>query len=306
MKLRPIITIIILLFAPGMLFASEAENILRKAQTAEKNVSYKGIKVAKVHFGKKVTASKLKVIHQKPDKTRTEYFSPETVAGTVVIRDGCDYWRYHPAGKIWEPLNIKKIQPADGVCDSAFKNYDVEIIGKGEAANRPAYIIRAIPKYRGEPAHRLWIDCEHYIVLGTQAISPSGVVVSSSHFSSVEINPAKIDDGLFRVPEVSKHRKTPGNQPDFKALEPSYLPKGYKLTGISQLTLNGMVCSHLQFSNGANIISLFQRRASDSIKPPCVNGKVLHVYTWSSGGMLFTLVGNISSAELQKIAKSVR
>ena len=75
---------------------------------------------------------------------------------------------------------------------------------------------------------------------------------------------------------------------------------------MSYMDVQGNCCVHLQYSNGVNTISLFERRDSRESAPVTVKGKVTHALTWAHEGILYTLMGNIADSELHKIAKSTR
>jgi len=114
-----------------------------------------------------------------------------------------------------------------------------------------------------------------------------------------------ISPALFKI--SGKIRPAPKNpiHVGFKILKPSFLPKGYRLVGCSCATFDDISCAHMQFSNGANTISLFQRRAGREAPPAPVHSKVTHVLTWAHSGMQFTLMGDLPRPQLRKIADSV-
>lgn len=289
----------------GIAFAATAAEVLKRAEVADRYVSYRGMKLATVQFGRDATRATLKVVHLKPDKTRTEYFAPSLLAGVVMLQDGSEFWRYHPKDKVWEHVGLCGGVSSDDVNRCALSNYEVRMVGTDQIAGRSAYVLIATPRRRGETVRRLWIDREHYLVMGVQAESPDGSVLHSSRYTSVDFNPPDISPSLFKVSGKVKRPPAGSKSAGFKAARPSYLPKGYRLVGVSCLSVNGCVSSHTRFSNGVNTISLFQHRSDAESPATQLRSKVASVITWAREGMRFTLMGDISKAELQKMADSI-
>ena len=73
---------------------SEAADALARSVSAPREVSYKGAKIAQVFHSGRSTQVRAKVYHRKPDKTRTEYIAPPSVAGTIILDIGQDRWQY--------------------------------------------------------------------------------------------------------------------------------------------------------------------------------------------------------------------
>jgi negative regulator of sigma E activity len=246
------------------------------------------------------------VIHLKPNKTRTDFFSPIQMAGTVVLQDGVSAWKFIPCENAWEPIPPCRMFQGDCACDCALQNYAARIVGSEDVAGRPTYVLYVSPKRCGEPVRRLWIDREHYLILGTQIETPDGFVLNSSRFVSIQINPSDISPAIFKVDGKVKAPEKAACGLGFKVLTPSYLPQGYHLAGMSRIMISGVSCAHLQFSNGVNLISFFQRKAEDNAAPPKLDCRVTNVLRCSRSGLQFTLVGNVPSTELRKIADSAR
>lgn len=298
-------TLIALTFLPAVVFGESATEVLKRAEVADQQVSYRGIKIATFRFNGRRTASTFKVVHMVPDLTRMEFFSPAPLSGMVVIQDGPTSWRLCPGAGYWEKSECQSIPPVGIVYQEALKNYDLHITGSDVIAGRPTYVIHALPKSRAEAAHRVWIDKSCFLVMGTQIESPHGSIVNSSRYSSIQINPGDISHSLFKVNGKVKCQPKPGTM-TMKLVKPSYLPKGYKLVAVSRMSINGACCAHMQFSNGANSISLFQRKAHCESPQKSIKSKMTNVITWAHKGVLFTLMGSISRAELHKIADSTR
>ncbi|MCX8053004.1 MAG: MucB/RseB C-terminal domain-containing protein [Armatimonadetes bacterium] len=287
-------------------FGASPAELLRRSEEADKRVSYRGIKKATLAFGDRVTVAMMKVIHLKPDLTRTIYFSPAAMAGIVVIRDGPEGWKYDPKKDVWEPIGRCNMQCGEMILREALRNYDIRLIGTDRVAGRDAYVLHALPKFRTELAHRMWVDCEHFLIVGTQTETYSGTVIRSSRYLTLQINPSDINPDLFRVRGRISRPSADVCSPDFKFVKPSYLPKGYRLEATRYFSLKGSACVHLQFTNGVNTISIFQHKAGKEEFHQKIESKVTNVLTWTRDGIQFTILGDLPRAELQKIADSVK
>lgn len=294
-----------MLLTPALVFAANVDELLQKSETAEKYVSYRGTKVATFHFAGGLLSAKFKVVHLLPNKTRTEFFTPTALSGIIVIQNGPKFWKYYPRHDEWEESSIPIVIPAETIHQETLRNFDLHLVGTDTIAGRPTYIVFAVPHNRLDSARRVWIDKDCYLIIRSQMETPHGTVVNSSRFTNIEINPKDIPASAFKVTgKVRQARKTV--EKHFSVIKPSYLPKGYKLVGISRMSVNGYCSAHLQFSNGANVISLFQRKASKEAPLSPVKSKVTNVLTWAHNGIRFILMGDVPVSELRKIAVSTK
>ena len=295
----------LLLATTGALAATPAELLLR-SEEADKHVDYRGIKNVTLVLGEQTTVATVKVLHLKPNLTRSVYFSPAELAGTVVIRNGNREWKYRPREDAWEPTGPCPMPGGETVRRSILGSYDVRLVGTERVAGREAYVLQAVPKSHGAHTHRVWVDREYYLVLGTQIETDSGAVLRSSRYLSLQINPGDIDRRLFRVEGKIKPTARPAADPGFRVMKPSYLPKGYRLEATECLSINGCSCVHSRFTNGVNTVSIFQHKATSQTPSASVDCRVTNSLTWTRGGMRLTIMGDLPRPELQKIADSVR
>jgi len=300
------LALVALLFAGPGVFGATPGDLLRRAEEADKHVDYRGIKTVTVAFGGENAVVRMKVVHLKPDRTRTVYFAPALLAGIIVIRDGPDGWRYYPKEDVWEPIGHCGLPCGDAVRREALRNYDIRLVGTERVAGREAYVIHALPRYRGEAAHRMWVDQQCYLVIGMQTETSSGTVLRSSRYVSLQIDPSDIDASLFEVRGKIKPAARKASAPGFKVMKPSYVPDGYRLVATASLCVNGCACSHLQFANGVNTISIFQHKAGKDAPAQKVESKVTNTLTWTRDGMEFTIMGDLPRPELKKIADSTK
>jgi len=289
---------------PAVLMAADPAELLRKAEMADKYVSYRGTKSAIVYFNGKMANSCMKVVHLKPDKTRTDFFSPAQLAGVILIHDSDSTWKYSPKKRVWESVSSCVKFNSDEICREVLENFNLTLLDSDVVANRPAYVVLAEPRVENGPSRRMWIDKEYFLVLATEVQTNQGSVVNASKFVRIEMNPPDISPSVFQV--NGKVEKVKRQCKRFRTILPGYLPKGYKFVGSSSLVVGGRCCAHLRFTNGANTISLFQREYDKEAPMQRINSKVTNVLTWARGGILFTLIGDVPSSEMKKIAQETR
>ena len=285
--------------------APAAAEVLRRSEAADRFVSYRGMKIVKFYVPS-VQTVKLKVVHLKPDETRTDYFAPPALAGVTVIQDGDNLWRYLPCRCVWERSRLGRPLPEDMIRRAALANYDLRLAGTDVVAGRPAYVIRAYPKHPGERAHQVWIDKRYYVTIATEADSPDGYVINSSRYTKIEFNPGDISPSVFKVTGKIKPVRKTAAPVKFKILGPRYIPRGYAQVSMSTLSVNGHTSVCMQFSNGADTISFFERPVNCRCKVPVIHSRYTRVMTWTRRNMAYTLIGDLSYAELHKIANSIK
>jgi outer membrane lipoprotein-sorting protein len=285
----------------GAVHGASAVEIARRARSADELVSYRGTKAVCVTVNGKSACSVIKVVHMRPDMTRKEYFSPSECAGMIVIGYGSDTWKYDPHSRLWEQVHSLFLKSSDGV----FDNYDVQLVGSESVAGRDAYVIKAVPKHAGDSLHKVWVDKKSYVMLRTQVQTAAGTALSSSKFTTIAIEPGDISRAAFAVAGKVRNVSAPASV-DFVVRRPSYLPRGYKMVGLANAIVTAHVCAHLQFSNGVDTISLFERKSDRGATELRTPRRLTTMMTWARGGVLYTLVGDISRLELHKIATSIK
>ena len=304
MRKKVLPLLICVLLSQGVVHGANAVSITRRAHDADKQVSYRGTKAICVTVNGKMACSVVKVVHMKPEMTRKEYFSPPAVAGMIVIEKNSKTWKYTPRSHRWETVPSMCPNATQTCSDRLFDNYNVQLVGSDKVAGRDAYVIKAVPKNAGDSQHKVWVDKKCYLTLGTQVQTATGTVLTSSKFTSITVDPRDISSDAFVVKKIE-----PTSMPahvDFAIRKPSYLPKGYRIVGKAEVTVTHRCCAHLQISNGVNTISLFERRCNKECSALCTPHNLPTMMAWTKRGVHFTLVGDISRVEMQKIASSIK
>ncbi|HOK54567.1 MAG TPA: MucB/RseB C-terminal domain-containing protein [Armatimonadota bacterium] len=288
----------------GIYAAMDPAEIVRKSQNADKYVSYRGLKYADITIDKKTVRAHFKIVHRKPDHTRTEYFQPAELAGIISIDKGSDSWRYLPAQQKWQH---NKWELAPQRIDLALKNYNAVSAGKEKICGRSAYVIKLIPKKKGNPSETIWVDDKYFLVLKSELRNSSGTPVSVSAFREISFEPTDIKDSAFAVPVNVKPPNNPVPDLGFKVVKPKYIPKGYSFVQTTTVPVTKDVyAAHLMYTNGINTISIFERKRDKNSDKWDDRGNMANVVRFDHGQVTFTIIGDISKAELQKIANSLK
>lgn len=286
--------------------AQDPLDIVKKSENADKNVSYRGFKYADLLVGGKTVRATFKVLHRKPDETRIDYFEPSELAGIITIERGSESWRFIPSQQQWL---ANKWELAPQRLNLALKNYNVVDRGRDAVAGRSVRVLEIVPKKRGNPSEKIWIDVEHYLVLKSELRNSSGVPVSVSSFNKIEFNPKDIKDSAFKVPKGVKPPNNPVPQLGFTVVKPKYIPKGYSFVQMSTIPVDkDIYAAHLMYTNGINTISIFERKrgAKTTDQSDSRLGQVANIIRFDRGNITFTIIGDISKKELQKIADSLK
>jgi len=282
--------------------AEDALDLVRRSQSADRTVSYRGLKYADIWIAGRVIRAHFKIVHSKPDRTRTEYFAPSELAGIITIDRGTESWRFLPNQRKWQHY---KWELAPGRLDLALANYRVVPAGQATVAGRPAAILQLVPKKRGNPSLTIWVDARHYVVLKTESRNASGAPTTISAFRQITFEPNDIPASAFEArPDV----KVPGNPvryPKVPVVKPRYVPKGYSFVNVSIVQVGKQDAWHLMYTNGINTISIFERerggKDTGNWKPGIANLTRL-----DQGNTTFTIISDIDKRELRKIADSLR
>ncbi len=310
---------------------------LRSAANAPRRVSYQGTKTVTVWAGT-VQASQVRVYHQAPDQTRLEYLAAGNQPERIVVITGRAETDFIPSTNQF----VRRQAPAADeagltrqVLPQILENYHIQFEGAETVAGRPTRIIDVRSKFPGRPHLRIWVDTQSRLILRFERYGPAGALREASAFLSIQLNPALSPD-LFMVtppPGAQVETRPPGGpggggggrltmeqiarRVGFVPQLPAYLPSGYRLAGSRVSTIRGAPTAAFAFTDGISTLTLFESRGA--IAPPASGRRVrvgssdgtvvprgvatlLH---WNSGGISFTLVGDVSQDELVRVGASV-
>ena len=326
------------LAAPAFAAPSEgdAAGLLRASINASRSVSYIG-QLETIRFSaSKASATIVRIEHRAPDRTRRWYLAPDALYGDYIITRSTTTWQFDTRrARVTTSSNpLLDVNLAAGnTLGLLYGNYRAVPAGGEIVAGRPTTSLVLINKYTGERVARIWIDTRTKLVLRKETFHADGSIATSSRFEELRYT-EKIPEDIFstNVPEgytqvTEAEREAPSldlervsREAGFKPASPADLPEGFALVGSSVETVNGVKTVHLNYSDGLRTLSLFENAVGAEAdfggeKPRSIalgedQGKLVEhgattLIAWKEKQLTLMLLGDLSRAELARIAASV-
>lgn len=309
-------------------------NVMRSASNFSSK-PYRGKVVSTVRQGAKSRQFRSRIKMQSQQNYEKEFYDSSGRLERVVYSNQDSEWIYFSKSRmVWKGDAKKthpKLIPEPAEWELIARNFNLELKPGQKVANRNTWLINVVPKVKGKPHRSLWVDQDQYVILKNKEFHPDGTWSAESAFEEIEFpENLEMDLSEFKVPagcEVQNH----GFDPDYLSLEevrqsgartlmPKHIPQGFVFESADLFSAHGNEISHLRFTDGLNVLSLFESSAPVSTRTEelswtpssVVNngvmgfsraGKIMH---WRSGSRYFTLVGNLSSGSLSRIAQSIK
>jgi len=300
---------------------NSAVDLLKKAYSNQRLVSHTGMLKTEVFLGDK-TSSSIVEIQQKEGKVRTNYKSG-TSSGLSIIDDGKKTITINSKNNT---VVVSSIPDLSNDISLLLLNYDVIMKGTEKIAERQARILQIIPKHKGNPSIKLWIDIKTFVILKREYYNSDNTLVSKTFYTQINFN-TKINDDVFITPinasylesDLSAEKTTKDGIP-FSIFEPKYLPVGYILEGyylFKPLCGKGV---QLRYTDGLNSISIlevvppigwhrmgwFRERGRGMQRCRLIDNLQGRIIRINRDKLNIAIVGDISENELQKIADNIK
>jgi len=181
-------------------------------------------------------------------------------------------------------------------------------------------------------ARRLWVDAGSGLILKREHYGEDGRLAMTVAFTDITYH-AKLSPALFslaslehnkgvKVVELPSPWEAPvtatavGKQLEGQARAWPQLA-GYKLVGTTKTVVGGKPLLHLRYSDGLNLVSVFELRRTQTRRPTSVSGRPIKLGTetahliqhgalmtlnWDTATLNITLVGEGSLARLRALA----
>ncbi len=300
------------------------------------DASYQGEVLVDVYKGQLATTREMSVRVADGGRYRREILGEDGRPSQLIVSDGKTEWIYDRArNKVWEgePADpyYKRLGPDDEF-DLLSENYDALVSSSTPVAGHAAWLVELRSKEGGRLERRLWIDKRKGLVLQSQMFLPDGQLATEMKFTKLEYRKSSAKTPfMFKIPPGAKIVKR--TEPDFMALDeaksaaglepktPAWLPSGYVFESLDVLPRGGRKILHFRFSDGVNVLSLFQCPPHVTLDFGGENAKQIdagfgrattawtpegRVLGWSKAGSKFLLVGPLSPEQLARVAESVR
>ena len=317
-----------------LLTASLAFSLLRSAIDAPKHLTYSG-EVQVLRFGEnKSEAAIYRIEHRAPNLTRRWYLAPSGLYGDSIISRAEQTYSIDVKRSrvvVAEDDSIDDQVAEDDNFDILSANYKASFAPDERFIGRPVKVVVLTNDFTGQTTMRIRIDAQTNLVLDKEVYAEDGSISAQTKFEKIhfgtDIPPAIFDipAGLARVNGSTRALPSSDIQrvlasAGFKAMGPKYLPEGFTPIEGDVIDIKGTRTLHLLYSDGIRTVSLFQHQGNttlDFAKFKAYATKVekhdaqyveegeTTLLSWSGSGLHFTLVGELTLKELQRIGASV-
>ena len=314
--------------------AEPPAQLLREAFDAPRTVSYEGqVQIMEIGESRSVV-SVYRISHLAPDLTRRWYLAPQSVYGDSVIARGAHTYNIDVRRSRTIVDKNEALDDRAALNDNfglMTKNYRVVVAPDDNIAGRTTRTLLLINKHTGETTMRVCIDARTHLVLEKDIYASNGSLASQVRFEQLNYV-TSIPRAVFALPSGFKQvngieHKMPSNDikrlvksAGFKAKSPQYLPDGFRPVTGDVSVVDGVRTLHLLYSDGVRTVSLFQNARGAAVdmsrysprdiavqnhRGRYVEQGPITLLAWQEAGLHFALVGELSRAELVKIAASV-
>ncbi len=309
-----------LLVLPFAAADEDAYRIMNDVIMSKGNVDYAAERVVEFYQnGRKARVVRQRVFRKRGDKQRIETLEPVTEAGQLVVSNGVLLWEYSPQRgfvvqrQLPSPTMLKnnRERSAQLIREALVLQY----AGRRTMAKRPSHSI-LIKDKGGRLLRKCWVDADSNVELQVETYGENSSLSTSIEITSIDYSPSFVPGMFdFAAPAGVKivHAPAPARRmtlaaaqriAGFSAVVPTYLPPSYVFEAdrVAVTTYRGLPTLWLTFCNGLDTFSLFENKcAQNSVaarQQTCAT-------QWCDNGVCFTLVGNLTSDEVEKLVKSL-
>ena len=269
--------------------APTAEELFVKVLRADDLFTYKGRKVTIYWRTGQTTA--VNVFHSPVDNRRIYYLSPKSRHGLLIVSDGREEWQYDPHSK---ELSHRRLSPGALEEDDLLSytllraNYYLTVDPQPRFyADRQVSLVTIKRPSDHALVRKFWIDVGSGLILKREIYGDDGELAVTTTFSEINYHPKPSSEsfslaGLSKLPGVHTIENSVPSEDSIKpALVPgqltgkAYAPSslaGYRLVGASTTTSGGRPLLHLRYSDGLNLVSLFEQQRTQARRPTRVRG----------------------------------
>ena len=282
------------------------------------------------------TASEVQVFHLPADYRRLQYLNPVSRRGRLLVSDGRQEWQYDPHSHI---LRHRRLSPGALDDDDYLSytllraNYVLFVDPKPRRwADRSVWLVTIKRPGRLTLARRLWVDSGSGLILKREHYGEDGRLAVTVAFTDIAYHP-KLSPALFNLGDLSRRKgvksvemPSPWEAPVALSAMSGQLqgrarswPQigGYQLIGATKTVVSGQPLLHLRYSDGLNLVSLFELRRTQTRRPTSVAGHpiklgqatahltqrgALTTLNWDTPALNITLMGEGSLARLRALA----
>ena len=298
-----------LLLGTHSVWADEATDWLNRAATAAQQLNYSGVYV--YHHGEHVEV--MRVSHRKDASGEQEKIEVLDDLPRQFLRLNKDVYCQLSDGKTvrMEKNTSRRFFPAllPENPEDLQRNYIIKLGGSERVAGVNCQIVTLEPRDGYRHGYQLWLDKRSGLPLKSRIVNSNGGVVSMFVFSEIQIGRAP-DAQIFRQDLLGKKIVMASIEQPPSVVWDVTAPPGYArvLEATRPLPGKKLPVTHLVFSDGLSVLSLFIEPGSDasaSLQGLSAEG-AMGVYARQLDGYKITTLGEVPNSALIETGNSVR
>jgi hypothetical protein len=247
------------------------EEILSQAMAAESTVDYVGKQIVILWHHPRNIVFEERVIHQSPATHLIELLAPADISPP---RDRQRRMLPPPP-----PQKLQDLWETD--TQLLLRNYTIDVSEGEPVAGQSTYLLKINPKFAARPQKKVWLDAQYYTILRLENYDIIEQMSFLSVYTTIDYDSASVAKHLelYLKKQAEKELEGVPNRPrpyqhetvSFAEAEkqfgaqlpqPSNLPLGFQLQGISVMTYRGKGV-HFKYTDGLAVLSLFVSKADD-------------------------------------------
>ena len=280
-----------------------------------------------------------RIVHDGSGIRSIEYLAPQAFRGRWIFETGANEWLIDTKRHIIERRPVSQPNPHQLVIVPPLlkKNYVITVDKRPtEAAERPAVLLVIRRREDGKIVRRLWVDKCTDIVLKKEIYGDRGSLLISSAISDVSFHPEfvnKVVLNLFLNNRKFQHtiqrdtkqkavhvldlREALGGNAD----SPKVI-QSFRLTGANMIGIGAQGVLHLRYTDGLNVISVFEKRkysiseptrVPESMRPIKVANIDAHIIrkaslitlNWDVRLLNITVIGEVPFSSLKRFVSAM-
>ena len=315
--MRAIVAYLALLVVYSAHAADSAHALLQTMRDATRQLNYEGVFV----YMRGTQIDSMRLVHKYDGGVEMERMISLSGPAREVIRDGtlvtCLFADDQEAMVEKNPprdiINIGFSAPVEKLVSS----YNFAIEGADRVAGRSATVVGVMPEGDDRYGYKLWIDHDSKLLLKSLILGRGGRTLEQVQFTHISILDDIAPERLH--PEIGGSGFTWRTDPDGEnngAARPSesawrvrWLPSGFELkeSNIQSMVTSHMPVSHLVFSDGLAMVSVFVEELLDgdqALQGFSSRGAV-NAFSRVANDHQITVVGDVPLPTIKQIATSV-
>lgn len=332
-RLLALPVLVVSLAVPAGPQRQSAEGWLASAASAPTRVSFTGTKVVVTWTNRGAAGSTVTIAHRAPNRLRLEYAPTAGRKRRIVIDDGRRRWQYEPtttrAFLSPSPSTDAEAPPRNHL-PLLLKNYTATLETDEYVAGRSAVVVAVRPRTPDRPSLKLWVDRETSVILRSERSHADGSIAQLAAFTEIHYQTPPERLFAFTPPPTVKARRLPWDQPlsidalarrvRFRPIAPPQFPDGFTLDRAFLSRSHTLPVAVLYYTDGLATLTFSQQKGAEGAQHALDKGMPIAIAAgegsvrqqgdvtilhWRAHGLDLTLVGDVSAAELARIASTV-